>query len=168
MHIYIDSREKPKAITEILKTFDEKGIKYMTNKLYVGDYQRLDNPMVIVDRKQNLNELYSNFTSQHDRFRNELIRAKEAGIRLVILIEDKKVSSIDEVVIWENPRRKKRVNVDGKWKTITTKARNGDWMYKVMNTMMKKYGVEFEFCNKKETGNRIIEILSEEQWQEKE
>jgi hypothetical protein len=32
-------------------------------------------------------------------------------------------------------------------------------MYKTMLTVQGKYGVRFEFCNKAQTGARIIEIL---------
>ena len=46
--ILIDSREKPKAITKIIKYFEENKIDYDTSKLYVGDYQSLDNPKIVV------------------------------------------------------------------------------------------------------------------------
>ena len=60
MDIQIDSREKAKAIRKILKTFDDKGINHYTSKLFVGDYMSLDNPRLIIDRKQNLQELCGN------------------------------------------------------------------------------------------------------------
>lgn len=85
MDIQIDSREKAKAIRKILKTFDDKGINHYTSKLFVGDYMSLDNPRLIIDRKQNLQELCGNVCQQHERFRKELIRARDAGIKLVIL-----------------------------------------------------------------------------------
>ena len=66
MDIQIDSREKAKAIRKILKTFDDKGINHYTSKLFVGDYMSLDNPRLIIDRKQNLQELCGNVCQQHE------------------------------------------------------------------------------------------------------
>ena len=87
MDIQIDSREKQKAIQKILKEFDTQGINYFSSKLLVGDYMNLDNPRLIIDRKQNLSEICSNVTQQHERFKAELIRANQANIDLVFLIE---------------------------------------------------------------------------------
>ena len=75
MDIQIDSREKARAIKKIVQTFDKEGINYFSSKLLVGDYMSLDNPRLIIDRKQNLQELCGNVCQQHERFRNELIRA---------------------------------------------------------------------------------------------
>ena len=76
MTIQVDSREKAHAITRILEHFHASRVKYYISKLYIGDYMNLDNPRVIVDRKQNLDELCGNVCRQHERFRAELIRAQ--------------------------------------------------------------------------------------------
>ena len=60
MVIQIDTREKARAITKIVSYFDEKQIKHISSKLYVGDYMNLENPKLIVDRKQSLLELANN------------------------------------------------------------------------------------------------------------
>ena len=52
MDIQIDSREKARAIKKIIKIFDENGIKHFSSKLLVGDYMSLDNPRLIIDRKE--------------------------------------------------------------------------------------------------------------------
>ena len=83
MIIQIDSREKARAIKKIVETFDQYGINHPVSKLMVGDYMNYDNPRLIVDRKQNLSELCSNVCQDHDRFRKELLRAQENGIRIV-------------------------------------------------------------------------------------
>jgi hypothetical protein len=127
----------------------------------VGDYMNYDNPRLIVDRKQNLTELCSNVCQDHDRFRRELILAQENGIQLVILCEHGQgVESLEDVIFWKNPRSEKRVQVDGKWQTVTTKAMKGEVLYKILSTLQEKYGVEFLFCTKEETGQKIVEILS--------
>ena len=150
MIIQIDSREKAKAIKPILAEFDRKGITHPVSKLFVGDYMNYDNPRVIVDRKQKLTEICSNVCQDHDRFRRELIRCQENGIQLIILCEHGKgIESLEDVLFWENPRRKK-----------SPKATSGETLYNILSTLTRKYGVQFEFCNKEETGKRIVELLS--------
>ena len=65
MVIQIDTREKARAIKQIVRTFDAAGVKHYTSKLLVGDYMSLDNPKVIVDRKQNLLEVCNNVCQDH-------------------------------------------------------------------------------------------------------
>ena len=162
MNIQIDSREKAKAIKKILAEFEDQGVDYYISKLYVGDYMNLDNPRLIIDRKQNLTELCSNVCQDHDRFRNELIRANDAGIDVIILCEHGKgVEFLEDVIWWDNPRLHKRVQDSdtGKWKDITTKAITGEKLYKILCTLQRKYQCRFEFCDREETGKRIIELL---------
>jgi hypothetical protein len=161
--IQIDTREKPRAIKKILAAFDAENVDYFVSKLYVGDYQSFDNPYLIVDRKQNLTELCSNVTQGHERFRRELLRAQEHGIQLVILCEHGNgIKDLEDVIFWENPRRKRRKKVSGKWQTVVTKATSGETLYKILVTLNRKYGVRFEFCDKAETGRRIMEILKDD------
>ena len=56
-YLLIDSREKLKAIQNILKTFDEAGIEHVSTKLLFGDYMDYNNPGLVVDRKQNIDAL---------------------------------------------------------------------------------------------------------------
>ena len=119
-----------------------------------------DKLRVIVDRKQNLTEVCSNVCQDHDRFRRELVLAKENGIQLIILCEHgKDIKSLEDVIFWKNPRSEKRKKIDGKWQTVQTNAMKGDVLYKILTTLQEKYGVRFEFCDKDETGKRIVELL---------
>lgn len=161
MIIQIDSREKAKAIQKIIAEFDRQEIKHPVSKLMVGDYMNYDNPRLIVDRKQNLTELCSNVCQDHDRFRRELILAKENDIQLVVLCEHgEDMKCLEDVIFWQNPRRTKRKKIDGKWQTVETKAMTGEVLYKILATLERKYGVLFEFCTKEQTGAKIVEILS--------
>lgn len=149
MIVQIDTREKEKAIEKIQKTFEEKGIKTVSSKMYVGDYQNLQNGSVVVDRKQNLSEICSNVCQQHERFKAELIRAQEAGIKIFILCEHgKDIKTIEDVKNWINPRLK-----------TSPKALTGEKLYKIMKTQEAKYGITYLFCDKEETGEKILEIL---------
>ena len=160
MTIQIDSREKQHAIQDILTEFDKQGVKHYTSKLYCGDYMSLDDPRLVIDRKQNLYELCSNVCQQHERFRNEMVRAQENGIKIIFLCEHgRNIKTLDDVLWWENPRAKFRQKVNGVWVTKQQKVMQGDTLYKILNTMRNRYGVEFLFCEKKDTGKRIIELL---------
>ena len=160
MIIQIDSREKARAIRKIVAEFDRQGVNYYVSKLFCGDYMSLDNPRLIIDRKQNLTELCQNVCQDHERFRRELLRAQENGIQLIILCEHGQgIRSLEDVLFWENPRAKKRRKVAGEWETVQTKATPGDVLYRILNTISRKYNVRFEFCEKEETGKRIMELL---------
>lgn len=152
-------------LKKIVQTFDKEGINYFSSKLLVGDYMSLDNPRLIIDRKQNLQELCGNVCQQHERFRNELIRAMQAGIQLVILVEHgSEIKSLEDVYFWENPRKH-----EVRWKYVngkrvkyveSAKAVDGKQLYKSLRAIRDRYNARFEFCEKKDTGNEIIRILS--------
>lgn len=151
MDIQIDSREKARAITKIIDTFDRLGHKYFVSKLPVGDYQSLDNARLVIDRKQNLGELCSNICQQHERFKRELMKAQEYNIKLIILCEHGTgIKKLDDVKKWQNPRRK-----------YSPYAMNGDTLYKTLCTISKRYNVDFYFCHKTQTGQRIAELLKQ-------
>lgn len=160
MTIQVDSREHQHAIQDILAEFNKQGIKHYTSKLFVGDYMSLDNPRLVIDRKQNLHELCGNVCQQHERFRAEMQRAKENGIKIVFLCEHgRNIKTLDDVLWWTNPRETYREKVKGVWVTEHRKVMQGDTLFKILNTMQNRYGVEFLFCEKKDTGKRIIELL---------
>lgn len=166
MDIQIDSREKARAIRKIIKTFDAEGINHFSSKLLVGDYMSLDNPRLIVDRKQNLQELCGNVCQQHERFKKELLKAMQANIQLIILIEHgAEIKSLEDVYFWKNPRKHEvrwRVANGKKEKYIVSvKAIDGSQLYKSLCTIRDRYNVRFEFCEKKDTGKKIIELLGE-------
>lgn len=103
-----------------------------------------------MDRKKDLQEIAGNVCQQHERFRAELVRAQEAGIQIVILCEHGgQIKTLEDVYFWENPRRRESPG-----------AISGHRLFKILNTMKDKYGVRFEFCDKRSTGRRIVEILN--------
>lgn len=164
--IQIDSREKTHAISHITKYFDMNNIKYYTNKLLFGDYMNLHNPTVIIDRKQNLVEVQGNITQQHERFRNELLKAQENGFKLIILIEESQIKTLADVRDkYINPRMKQWSMARNKAlkKGLDFKQRpplSGKHIYEILYTMEKKYGCKFMFCRKEEMAKKIIELLT--------
>lgn len=152
--LLIDSREKPKAIRSIVKYFDSIGLVHETSKLFIGDYQDFNRPQIIVDRKQNIAELAKNCTADHERFRRELERAQKANTTLVALVEQNRykdrdrwihVESVEDLMLWESPHTTIR----------------GEKVYRVLRSWMAKYPLRVEFCDKRNTGRRIYEIIYE-------
>lgn len=150
--LLIDTREKPKAIQNILKTFENAGIVHESTKLLFGDYMDWNRPGIVIDRKQNIAELAKNCTSEHKRFREELERAKMAGAKLVILVEQDRyknggnwvfIKELTDIIYWSNPHATIR----------------GEKVYRVLASWCAKYDLEVQFCNKKDTGKRIVEII---------
>lgn len=152
MVIQVDSREKDRAIKKILSDFDSADVKWFVSKLPVADYMNLDNPKILVDRKQNLLELANNVCQDHKRFAAELTRAKEFGMHIVVLVEHGHgINCLADVLDWVNPRLKE-----------SPMAVSGERLFKILSTMQcntNQYDVEFQFCDKSETGSRIIELL---------
>jgi hypothetical protein len=164
MVIQIDSREHKWEMARVQRQLESLGVKTIVSKLYVGDYQSLDNGRLVIDRKKDLQELCGNVCQQHERFRAELLRAQEAGIQIIILCEHgPDINDLQDVYFWQNPRKH-----EVKWKTVngrkirtveSSKAVDGEQLYKSLITMRDKYGVRFEFCTKDITGQRIKELL---------
>ena len=86
---------------------------------------------------------------QHQRFRAECERAKECGIRLVVLIEE--IPPRGDLSLWTS--RKTRAG-----KALTQVK--GETLKKAMATMTERYGVTFEFTTRENCPKRIVEILS--------
>lgn len=151
--IQIDTREKPRAIEKILATFDAAEIPYISSKMYVGDYCLLENPLYIIDRKQNIAEIAANATSGHGRMKRELERLKKIGGQMVFLIEQNKykdpnghtriVFNLEDIMFWQNPHG----------------VVDGIQVYKVLSSWQAKYPVSYRFCGKRETGTEILSIL---------
>ena len=147
MIIQVDSREQ--KFNHVTNYFDSQDIKWVKSKCVVGDYVNLMNPMVVIDRKKDLQEVAGNVCQQHDRFVRELELAKELGFKMIILVEDPTITSLPKVCSWYNYRRKKN-----------PKAISGKTLFRIMSTMQEKYGITWEFTTKENCGKRIVELLT--------
>ncbi len=143
MTIICDTREQKNA--HVLQYFREKGIPYIEKCLETGDYMVLERMDITVDRKQNLHELLTNLcSSDRSRFWKEIRRSYRDKVKFYILCE----------------------HGEG-YRTIRDVARYKDDFSKVSGRkLMEKmyaaqvaYNIEFVFCNKKDTGRKIVEIL---------
>lgn len=149
MVIVVDTREKPRAIVKILAEFDRQGVKVVRRALNFADYFNPDRPDVIIDRKQNLNEIAFNVVQGRARFLREVERCNRAGCRMIVLIEHSpRIRKLEDVIGWKNPRLK-----------VSPLAVSGERLFRIMHAMGTKYGIEWQFCGKQQTGKRIIELL---------
>lgn len=142
--IICDSREKKNA--HILRYFERNGIDYIIKKMDVADYQIEGRDKLVIDRKQNLDELATNLTNPQDkgRFWREVRRAYRSGIKIIVLCEHgKSIRSIPDVVNWNS-----------KYSPVT-----GRILQERIYQCHISYGVEFLFCDKSETAAKIIELL---------
>lgn len=142
--ILCDTREKKNQ--HVIRYFERYGIEYDIRKLDVGDYMNDCNSKLTIDRKQNLDELCGNLCSpDKSRFWREVRRAKAERIKMIVLIEHGSgFKTLQDVPNWE-----------GKYTKVT-----GRQLYNEICRCHIAYGVEFFFCEKRETGKRINEILS--------
>jgi ribosome-associated protein len=130
--------------------FKQAEIELIRCALPFGDYCKP--PTISVDTKQEMGEIASNLTADHERFRHECEKAQQAGCHLYILIETEwNIRDIDDVHIWVNPRRH-----------FSVKAVTGKTLERIMKTMSHRYGVTFMFCRPSESGEMIMRILDGE------
>lgn len=145
--IICDTREKKNG--HILEYFRMVGVEYEVKKLDTADYMKVGNDKVVIDRKQNLDELARNLCNRkdHSRFWKEVRRAYKDGVKLIVLCEHSRyVTCIEDVADWHS----KFSPVSGKHLM--------DEIYRVHIS----YGVEFIFCSKVNTGKKIVELLNGE------
>lgn len=127
-------------------------ISLVRSKLPFGDYAPV--PKISIDTKRDMDEIAGNICGkEHKRFINECKAARDAGCKLIILVEnDLGISDISQVHTWENPRS---VYSDG--------CIQGPRLQKAMETIQERYGVTFMFCSPEESAQRITELLNEQQ-----
>lgn len=147
---------------------EANGVTLRRQKLNVGDYQ--SPPLVAVDTKKGMAEIYQDLIGEHERFRAECIRAQEDGIRLYILIEDEEIIDLESAKRWKNPRRTKwerdnsfiaRAQAKGKMLNhkISKPPVSSERLVGMMDAMTIKYGVQWVFCHPDKTGEVVYNIL---------
>ena len=121
-------------------------------------------------------EFQNLYVKRHGFFHRGLKRAQNSGIKLIVLVDNREgVRSVEDLFHWLNPRLKIWVNsgeVIGCYKNGKPRykkvpkyknAMTGERLAKACLTMQLKYGVEFQFCEPEEAGERILSILNVKQ-----
>lgn len=152
MAILEDSRQQAGKHEIKHKYFSNAGISVIRSKLPWGDYAAP--PPVSVDTKANMDEIAGNICGkEHKRFINECKAARDAGCKLIFLVEnDLGITDISDVHTWINPRV-----------VYSPNCVQGPQLQKAMETISERYGVRFEFCTPEEAGQKIVELINEQQ-----
>lgn len=145
------------------------GVEVVRRKLDFGDYS-VEGSNVVVDTKRSIGEVAMDCGRDHARFAREMERAREAGCRLVILVEvGGPYHSTEDVSRWVSDACKKRCDryrmrtCDPLVSTSCTRWRRkpmqGPTLAKIMDRMERDHGCRFEFCRPSKAAQRICELL---------
>ena len=164
MILITDTRQQAGKHQNIEDYCRRKGIQMIRKALPCGDYMLSEdgeNPCgdVIVDTKQDLMELCKDVMSNdHRRFRRQCEKAQEMDLKLIILVEE--AVPYGRVDMWSVPiwRSSSKFHRYGQPMTMV----KPETFQKALKTMTEKYGVQFRFCNKRQTPERVIKYLKGE------
>lgn len=152
MKLLVDTREQPtKRLEERLEAC---GLPYTRRKIDSGDYScictlpngtELDfSNKVVIERKMDLGELCLCFGSQRQRFEKEFKRAKEAGTKIYLLVEN---GSWEKIYNWSY-KNKSKLHPNALVASIAA--------------FRARYNVQLDFCRSETTGRVIHDILYRE------
>ena len=149
-----DTRQKAGKHDAKHAWWEQAGVALVRSKLAFGDY--CAPPAVAVDTKASIQELAMDIDQEHARFRRELLGARDAGVRLVILTEnDAGVRGLTDLAAWVEPPEQFGRRVRAKRRI------EGARLAKACATMAERYGCEFLFCGPDEAAETVTRILSE-------
>lgn len=149
--------------SEIAETIKRRGDKLKKMDL-IADIK------ISIDTKKDLQEVCGNICSAgHSRFKDEVILAQKMGAKMIVLVEESGIKSVEDVFYWQNPRYKRwaylksqhdkgyKLNIPIPSKPPTS----GETLAKAMITMAAKYGFEWQFCSREGAAERIVKILTD-------
>lgn len=163
-----DSRQQAGRHANVERWMRAHGVDFAprARALPFGDYMR-EGSNVSVDTKQSMDELATNLGREHRRFAAECAKARDAGCRLVILVEaGEAYGEAAAVARWVgyrcrrcrlcNPLARETRCLRSK---TGRKPMTGPRMLSIMRSMEDEYGVRFVFCSKQDTGRAICDLL---------
>ena len=105
---------------------------------------------IVIERKKDLNELCCNLFDKKDsegltRFERELKRAKEQGIKVILLVE---VEDMHSKILSSKYFRFDKAS------KVSPKSFNA-----ILRSLQAKYNISIEYCNKKDSARLIHDIL---------
>ncbi len=104
--------------------------KAIFQKMDVGDYTTIDLIGKVHIERKSAGDLYGSIIQGHNRFRREIMRAKEQNIKLIIMVECP-----------EN------IFIGKQWGSVAKKLRTpGKTLKKIVDTIQKKYEISIIWC----------------------
>lgn len=175
--IYEDTRQQAGKHRHIEEWMRARGVEFSprARALPFGDYCSDNGSNVVVDTKKDVQELAMDVGRDHARFVRECERAREAGCRLVVLVESSSAYN-DPMVLggWTSDvclrrRRSGRApacrSCDPSRDQCTayrSKPMQGPTLVKILGTLERRHGVAFEFVGRDDAAARICELLGVE------
>lgn len=161
--IWCDTRQQANKHVHVDGWFAAHGVPYSYRKLDFGDYMTAGSN-VSIDTKKDVQELAGNLGREHDRFARECDRARDAGYRLIVLVEELEAYNDREKVKRWTSRVCRTCRRCDPHKTKGCKARrgkpvNGEQVAKAMTTFEMDHGVRFMFCRRGDTAATICRLL---------
>lgn len=155
--IQVDSREQNNS--HIIREFKKHNIDYVEGIPFgFADYYSTENDVVCIERKKDLIEFCGNCGKGHHKFKKELKAANEAGFKVIILIEED--YRYEDLSLWINKKSKTfRRLIDGTIKRLN--VMDGKKMFQICEKWKERFNIEIIFCDKKNTYEKIIEILED-------
>lgn len=146
MKLAVDTREQP--TDRLRQRLESSGLPWKRMKLNAGDYSCLFtmngeehdfSNRVAIERKMNIDELAMCFGKERKRFAREFERAKEAGTRIYLIVEN------------------------GSWEHLYNHSYRSQLPPKTLiasiNAFRARYGMELDFCKEETTGKMMRDIL---------
>ena len=144
-----DTRQKKDKHQAKHDAWDADGTTVLRCGLAYGDYWPA--PRIAIDTKADLSEIAMNLCgafNERKRVQREIVKAETAGTKLIFLVEDSDIRSIDDLrgrTVWMHSGR----------------SISGDQLANAMTMHENRYGCEFRFCEPAEAGRVIKELLDD-------
>lgn len=139
MEILCDTRQKKNKHLNIERYCRDNNISMIPYCLSVGDYM-IKGGKIAVDTKQSVVELANDLYADSKAFNKKYKKCYKEKIKLWVLVEEK----VQDLKSWKSNLTK----IDGRYLT------------ELMHTLHLAYGVDFLFCEKRDTGNILIKLLT--------
>lgn len=167
--IWEDTRQQVGKHENKRRWFESHGVEVERRALVTGDYERADGlSNILIDTKRSLDEVAMDVGRDHARFVRELDRARDAGCRLVVLIEcGAPYHDLDDVAQWlpmpcrrcEHRGHACEPRSGGRCRRFKRKPMQGTTLLSIMRKMAENHGCVFEICHPLHAAARICELL---------
>lgn len=151
--------------------FAAHGVECVRRKLEFGDYMT-DGSNIAIDTKANVGELAMNVGRDHRRFAREMERAREAGYRLVIMVETvRPYVDLDSLAAWTSSAcrmclwyKSRRCLPHGASRCAKYKRKpiQGTSVARICKSMERDYGCRFTFVHPDNAAESICDELGVE------
>lgn len=170
--IYEDTRQQARKHDAKHAWWAAHGVEVVSRKLDFGDYMA-DGSNVSVDTKRSIAELAQDVGRDHARFGREMDRAREAGHRLVVLVDaPPRYRTADDLALWTSDhcmacpvRRGGHCDPHAKGRCSrhsTAKPLQGARLASTVAAMAEHRGAAVELCAREDAARRVCELLGVE------